>query len=115
MDFETEQHGEKLVVKLMEDRLDAALAVRFKDSLKTLVDDGADYMLLDLHQVAFMDSSGLGALVGHMKYMGIERNFELCGLSPTVEKVFKLTRMDSVFIIHDDLVAAISTDPKMAG
>ena len=115
MNFETEQHGEKLVVKLMEDRLDAALAVRVKDGLKTLVDDGADYMVLDLQQVAFMDSSGLGALVGHMKYMGTERIFEICGLSPTVEKVFKLTRMDSVFTIHDDLVAAVSSDQQLAG
>jgi anti-sigma B factor antagonist len=115
MDFETETHGEKLVVKLMEDRLDAALAVRFKDSLKTLVDDGADYMILDLKQVAFMDSSGLGALVGHMKYMGTERKFEICGLSPTVEKVFKLTRMDSVFTIHNDLNAAVISGQQMAG
>jgi anti-sigma B factor antagonist len=115
MDFETEQHGEKLVVKLMENRLDAALAVRFKDGLKTLVDDGADFMILDLQQVAFMDSSGLGALVGHMKYMGTERNFEVCGLSPMVEKVFKLTRMDSVFTIHNNLAAAVSTDQQMVG
>jgi anti-sigma B factor antagonist len=115
MDFEIETHGEKLVVKLMEDRLDAALAVRFKDGLKALVDDGADYMILDLQQVAFMDSSGLGALVGHMKYMGTERNFEICGLSPTVEKVFKLTRMDSVFTIHDDLSTAVASGQQMAG
>mgnify|MGYP006198692693 CR=1 FL=1 len=27
----------------------------------------------------------------------------LCGLTPTVEKVFRLTRMDSIFIIHDHL------------
>jgi anti-sigma B factor antagonist len=113
MNFETETHGEKLIVKLMEDRLDAALAVRFKDGLKTLVDGGANYLVLDLQQVAFMDSSGLGALVGHMKYMGTERNFEICGLSPTVEKVFKLTRMDSVFTIHDDLAMALSLDQKM--
>jgi anti-sigma B factor antagonist len=115
MNFETETHGEKLVVKLMENRLDAALAVRFKDGLKTLVDDGVDYLILDLHQVSFMDSSGLGALVGHMKYMGTERNFELCGLSPTVEKVFKLTRMDSVFTIHDNLAAAVGAGQKMVG
>lgn len=115
MNFETETHGEKTVVKLIEDRLDAALAVRFKDSLKDLVDEGGDHMVLDLSQVAFMDSSGLGALVGHMKYMGTERKFEICGLSPTVEKVFKLTRMDSVFKIYDSVDDAINNSKKMAG
>ena len=115
MNYETEAHGEKILVKLMEDRLDAALAVRFKDGLKTLVDDGVDHMILDLSQVAFMDSSGLGALVGHMKYMGTERVFEISGLTPTVEKVFKLTRMDSVFKIHTDIAAALDDGQQLAG
>jgi anti-sigma B factor antagonist len=114
MNFETEIYAEKTVVKLLENRLDAALAVRFKDGLKMLVDDGSDHMILDMTQVAFMDSSGLGALVGHMKYMGTERKFEICGLSPTVEKVFKLTRMDSVFKIYDNLNDAVSEAEKLA-
>lgn len=115
MNFDKENYGEKLVVKLMEDRLDAALAVRFKNNLKVLVDEGAAHMILDLSQVGFMDSSGLGALVGHMKYMGTERKFEICGLSPTVEKVFKLTRMDSVFKIYENLDEAVSDETKMVG
>lgn len=115
MKFETQEYGEKTVVKLQEARLDAALAVRFKDGLKTLVDDGVDFMILDLTEVAFMDSSGLGALVGHMKYMGVERKFEICGLTPTVNKVFKLTRMDSVFTIYDTLNVALSDDQELAG
>jgi len=115
MNCEVEVHGEKTLVTLLENRLDAALAVRFKDSLKTIVDEGADFMVLDLQQVAFMDSSGLGALVGHMKYMGAEKTFEICGLSPTVEKVFKLTRMDSIFTIHETRDAAIADTNKLAG
>jgi anti-sigma B factor antagonist len=115
MNFETEVYGEKLAVRLVEDRLDAGLAVRFKEALKTLVDDGADHMILDLSNVAFMDSSGLGALVGHMKYMGAERQFEISGLTPNVEKVFKLTRMDSVFKIHTNLEEAVADDQQLAG
>jgi len=115
MNCEVESHGEKTLVTLLENRLDAALAVRFKDSLKSIVDDGADFMVLDLQQVAFMDSSGLGALVGHMKYMGSDKTFEICGLSPTVEKVFKLTRMDSIFTIHETREHAISQASELAG
>jgi len=33
---------------------------------------------------------------------------EIAALSPTVEKVFRLTRMDSVFTIHDSAEAAVS-------
>ncbi len=115
MNMETEQHGEITVVKLIEDRLDAAMAIRFKDALKNLVDEGVDHMILDMSNVAFMDSSGLGAVVGHMKYMGAERVFQIAGLTPTVEKVFKLTRMDSVFQIFPDVGKALDVDMKEAG
>lgn len=115
MDTQVEVHGEKTVVTLNEDRLDAAMAVRFKEALKTMVDEGADYMILNLEHVGFMDSSGLGAVVAHMKYMGLERNFEIAGLTPTVEKVFKLTRMDKVFRIHTNVDAAISGDMQQTG
>ncbi len=60
----------------------------------------ATRVVLDLSSVGFLDSSGLGAVVAVMKALGPVRRLELSGLTPTVEKVFRLTRMDSVFIIH---------------
>ncbi|GLQ35286.1 anti-sigma factor antagonist [Amylibacter marinus] len=115
MNFETTNHDGKLLVTLQESRLDAALAVRFKSALKELVDDGTEHMILDMSQVDFMDSSGLGAVVAHMKYMGADKTFEICGLTPTVDKVFKLTRMDSVFSIAVDAASALASDQDMAG
>ena len=41
-----------------------------------------------------------------MKLLGPDRSLELAGLTPTVEKVFRLTRMDSIFTIH----AAVPAD-----
>ncbi|MEM7241150.1 MAG: STAS domain-containing protein [Pseudomonadota bacterium] len=114
MNFDTEMHGTITVVKLTDDRLDASMAIRFKEALKTLVDDGVDHMLLDMGNIDFMDSSGLGAVVAHMKYMGTERVFEICGLTPTVDKVFKLTRMDSVFKIYPDAQSALDADARKA-
>lgn len=114
MEINVVEHGSRTVASLSEDRLDAAMAVRFKDALKTIVDEGADDMILDMSNVAFMDSSGLGAVVAHMKYMGADRNFEIAGLTPTVEKVFKLTRMDNVFRIHPDVDAALSEGQQEA-
>jgi anti-sigma B factor antagonist len=50
--------------------------------------------------VAFLDSSGLGAVVAVKKLMGPDRRLDLACLTPAVDKVFRLTRMDSVFTIH---------------
>lgn len=65
----------------------------------------SDRAILDLSGVAFLDSSGLGAVVAVMKMMAPDRPLELSGLTPTVDKVFRLTRMDSVFTIRTELPA----------
>lgn len=56
-------------------------------------------MTLDLSAVDFMDSSGLGAIISIYKSMPKGRSLELTGLSSNVERVFRLTRMDTVLTI----------------
>jgi len=99
MQIETQQYGDLTIVKLCESRLDAAFSVRFKESMREIADGGATDIVLDLADVSFMDSSGLGAVVAVMKHMGREKSFRIAGLTPAVDKVFKLTRMDGVFTI----------------
>lgn len=90
-----------LIARVRESRIDAAVAIRFKDRLReVLAEHPARRVVLDLSQVDFLDSSGLGAVVAVMKMAGPGRSVELAALTPTVEKVFRLTRMDRVFTIH---------------
>lgn len=103
MNLVTEMHGDVLVVRVMDDRIDAACAIRFKDAMRETVRQPARIVLLDLSRVAFLDSSGLGAVVSVMKLMIPPRRLELAALTPTVAKVFRLTRMDGVFTIHPTL------------
>ncbi len=103
MELVAEQRGEILVVRAMQDRIDAAGAIQFKDRMRELTQADNPRVVLDMSRVAFLDSSGLGAVVAVMKALGPERKLELSGLTATVQKVFRLTRMDSVFIIHDQL------------
>lgn len=92
-----------LAIRVEGDRIDAASAIRFKDRMRELTQGSDGRVVLDLARVAFLDSSGLGAVVAAMKALGPERPLELSGLTPTVQKVFRLTRMDSVFKIHPSL------------
>jgi anti-sigma B factor antagonist len=94
---------EALVVSVDEDRIDAASAIQFKERMRELVAGPSPLVILDLSRVAFLDSSGLGAVVSVLKMMDAGRKLELSGLTPTVEKVFRLTRMDTIFTIHSDL------------
>ncbi len=102
MELVAEERPGLLVVAVQAERIDAAAAIQFKDRMRELsqTHDRAPRVVLDMSRVAFLDSSGLGAVVAVMKLMGPDRQLELAGLTPTVEKVFHLTRMDSVFTLH---------------
>ena len=92
---------------MLEDRIDAAVALEFKEAVRGLAARGGDPVILDLTQVQFLDSSGLGALVAVMKLLAPEQRLELAGLAPPVAKVLRLTRMDTIFVIHGQNEAAM--------
>ncbi|MEM9582903.1 MAG: STAS domain-containing protein [Pseudomonadota bacterium] len=96
-----------LVLTPDSERIDAASAIYLKDQFRDATAATDCRVVIDLAEVNFMDSSGLGAMVSALKLLK-GRKLELAGLTPVVEKVFKLTRMDQVFIIHPDLNSALS-------
>lgn len=100
MNLNSESQGDLLIVRVADTRIDAAVAIRFKDAMREMAQTPSRRVVLDLSNVAFLDSSGLGAVVAVMKELGPARPLELAGLTPTVDRVFRLTRMDSVFTIH---------------
>ncbi len=108
MDLTTEEKGELCVVTVNEDRIDAAVAIKFKDAMREATNAGVPHVVLDLSRVEFVDSSGLGAIVAAMKQMGSTGRLDLSGLTPTVEKVFRLTRMDSIFTIYGNVDEALA-------
>lgn len=96
-----------LVLTTNEDRIDAANAIYLKDQFRAATGKFTGRIVMDLHSVTFMDSSGLGAMVAALKTLS-GRKLELTNLTPTVEKVFRLTRMDKVFVVHDALEDALN-------
>ena len=106
MNLETSDSGDFQIVTVREPRIDAAIAIRFKDSMREATATNMPHVVLDLSEVEFVDSSGLGAIVAAMKQLGSTRRLDLAGLTPTVARVFRLTRMDSVFTIHDSVAQA---------
>lgn len=108
MNLTSEDHNGLQVITVNETRIDSAASIQFKDRMRDLTADRSDRVVLDLAQVGFMDSSGLGALVTILKFLGADRKLMIAGLSPTVAKVFKLTRMDKFFTIFQDVMQAKS-------
>lgn len=114
MHLTTETHDGVLCVTVDDDRIDAAVAVQFKDTFRSLLNDHNGRVVIDMKNVAFLDSSGLGSLVAVMKLLPEGYSLELADVQDIVSKVLRLTRMDGVFKIHSDVRAALSGDRSAA-
>jgi len=107
MNLSSRMDGDTQIVTVHEDRIDAVVAIRFKDRMREETSGTKGRVVLDLAQVDFVDSSGLGAIVAAMKQLGAERQLDLSSLTENVDKVFQLTRMNTIFNIHESLDTAL--------
>lgn len=83
-----------------------------RDARKTILEMANKKLpniIVDLSQVPYMDSSGLASLVeGLQRVESYKGRFILSGLQPMVNKVFELSRLNTVFTIYEDLDTALS-------
>lgn len=83
--------------------LDSTKAEAFRQLVEDLLQNGADIILVDLKNITFIDSSGLGTLVVLLKKIrGLNRSFCICSMNDQVKMLFELTSMDRVFEIYED-------------
>lgn len=76
-------------------------AAEFREKLNYLINKGEKNFSLDFRNCTFIDSTGLGVLVGiYKKCKEVNGSFKLHSInSSQVMKVFRLTRLDKVFKI----------------
>jgi len=111
MQLEERPAGSYTVVTVVDTRIDAEVADDFRDEIAHIVQRGNRRLLLDLSEVAFVDSTGLGAIVASLKQLGPDGDLAICGAHDSVGSLFRLTRMDKVFRIFataDEALAALS-------
>ena len=100
MNLKIEEKNEIVVIYVKEERLDAHNSGNLKTEMSTLFGAGKKNILVDLNDVRFIDSSGLGALVsGFKNAISNQGNLKLSSLQPQVRSMFELTRLHRVFEI----------------
>jgi anti-sigma B factor antagonist len=120
MEFTLTQVGRVLVVSFVDRvNLEGDASLVFKERLKTLIADGNVHVVMDLGNVGFLDSQGLGALISCLKVLRqIEGSFVLTNLSEPVEAVLRITRLIRVFDVQpsvDDALRLVARQPAAAG
>lgn len=107
LDIDTRDEGTWRIVAVRGE-VDLYTSPQLRSAIDRLVEDGAVRVLVDLSGVSFMDSSGLGVLVGSLK-RSRERGGDLalaCGEGPVL-RVLTITGLDRVFPIHASVTDAL--------
>ena len=88
--------------------VDVANAAQVRDSALMLVDSGAKNLVVDLNSTEYMDSTGLGMLVGLLKRTKeIGGDVVIAAAQPRVKRLFEITGLTQVFRIYDEVAAAL--------
>ncbi|HWQ83314.1 MAG TPA: STAS domain-containing protein [Anaerolineales bacterium] len=89
-------------------RMDVESSAAVRQAILDLVDSGVRYLVVDLVQVEFMDSSGLSALVSGMKALRRSSGMlTICQANAQIRTALRLTMLDRVFPIYEDIPAAL--------
>jgi len=108
MDLGHTQTGDVDVLILPIPRLDAENAPEFKAALAAL-DFGGGPLVADMTRVEFVDSMGIGALLGCMRRQHEKGStIRLCCLQPTLGAIFEILKLHRVFEIYETLPEAIA-------
>lgn len=89
--------------------IDIASAGTLRERVALLLSQGSTDLVVDLTEVSFMDSTGLGLLVGTLKRVRLAGGrLVLVVPSEKLLKVFRITGLTQVFTIHGTLDAALT-------
>jgi anti-sigma B factor antagonist len=88
-------------------------SVQLRDAVRDLLSKGQKHILLNLADVNYIDSSGIGELVSAfttVRNQGGE--LKLLKLTKKVHDLLQITKLYTVFDVKDDEAAAIASFPK---
>ncbi|MCP3891199.1 MAG: STAS domain-containing protein [Desulfobulbaceae bacterium] len=109
MKIETNKNESVTTISLT-GRFDATVVGRFKEFLNSLSPNGTEQYVVDLANLQYIDSSGLGCLVFFLRQ--VRQNggeIKISTISGKVRAVFELTKLHRIFEIYDDSSTAVKS------
>jgi anti-sigma B factor antagonist len=104
----TRTEGEKTVI-VVGGEIDVYTAPKLREQIVQLVDDGHYRLVVDMEQVEFLDSTGLGVLVGGLKRVRAhDGSLDLVCTQERILKIFRITGLTKVFPVHSSVSEAVA-------
>lgn len=102
LNIEVHRMGSVPIVDLSGD-IDAYTCAKLREAILELLEKGELRIVISMTNVNYIDSSGLGTLVGGLRRVS-ERNggLAISGASAQIQKVFGITGLNKVFSLFDD-------------
>jgi len=89
--------------------IDVYSAPKLRERLITLVDSGSYNLIVDMEAVEFLDSTGLGVLVGGLKRVRAhDGRIDLVCTQGRILRIFRITGLSKVFSIYDSVADAVA-------
>ena len=97
-----------IVILDIKGEVDLYNAPDIKDTIKGCIDKGKKEIIINLKEVSYIDSSGIGVLISSLSNLKkISGSLKILHVYDSVKKVFELTKLTSFFDIYDDEDKAI--------
>jgi len=110
MGFIKEEQEGVTIIKINDARLDSMIAPQLKSEILFLSNDGIDKILIDLSDVNYADSSGLGAfLFGVRQMKRIDGQLKLYAANQRIMSLVRIARLDKILLNFQDRKEAISS------
>ena len=91
--------------------VDVYTAPQLRERVIELVDGGTQHVLADLCEVTFLDSTGLGALIGGLKRLRArDGSLTLVIGTDRIRRIFRVTGLDRAFVLRPSVQEAITGD-----
>lgn len=96
----TRRLDDRTAVVEFQGEMDISTSGKAKEAMHTLLEEGCRRLIVNLHGTEYIDSTGLGALVGTLRRMREQGGgMRLIGLSGRVRRLFEITRLTLAFPI----------------
>jgi len=108
LSLSTRTEGDRTIVSVGGE-IDVYTAPKLREQLVDLVNAGQYHLVVDMEDVEFLDSTGLGVLVGGLKRVRAhEGSLRLVCTQERILKIFRITGLTKVFPIHESVADAVA-------